>query len=233
MMLPPPHDAPFSRQEAHDLDIHLGPSLRNRLIAELALRDVDPPRYAPYLSEVTGRALQTVARWIAPNNPGLPDLKSLAVLCLQFDVDPGWMLGLSTQRLRLARDLLPAPIQARLQGGGPASFDWHTHITRQIDALEHYTAHRMRGHDMAPLIADGAPYFVDTRIDHISTNGIYALRYQGQVLVRHAEIRIGEGTLLRSEQPHGAEILFDTRTTNATGLTVLGRVALAINVVRF
>lgn len=224
---------PLSRQEAHQLDTRLGAGLRNRLIAELALRDVDPPHYAHYLTEVTGRAPQTVARWIDPHSPGLPDLKSLAVLCIQFDVDAGWLLGLSTQRLRLAHDRLPAPIQAQLHGGAPMPFDWHAHITRQVDVPEHYTAYRMRGHDMAPLIADGAPYFVDTRIDRISANGIYALQYQGQVLVRHAEIRIGEGTVLRSERAHSSDIVPDTTPANMIGLTVLGRVTLAVNVVHF
>lgn len=232
--MPLQHGVPLTPEQIRQANVQLPTRFRNRLIAELALRDVDPKHYAAHLSKITGRAVQTAARWIDPDKPGLPDLHSLTTLCLLFEVDANWLLGLSSARICLNKAALPASLQTHPPLHEDTDFDWLAEVVRLAMLPDWCQAAQMEGNDMAPLITHGAPFFIDTSVDHISSNGLYALRYRGQILVRHAELRIGEGVLLRCQNPKNTPILLkESDTASASAVVVLGRVAMAVNVLRF
>ncbi|WP_377705345.1 helix-turn-helix transcriptional regulator [Pseudoduganella sp. UC29_71] len=229
-MEPDQRRAPLAREQAKNLDLHLVPGLRNRLIAELAARDIPAHQHASYLSRLTGRAVQTVARWIDADQPGLPDLASLAVLALQLNVDAHWLLGLLQHRLDCPYDRLPRPLLAELYPDGPPSADWVGALLPKIGATSAGRAGIMQGTEMAPLIPDGTPFFYDDSQRRVSCNGIYLLAYNGHTLVRHVERRIGEGLLLRCENTSYADSLLKDADGADAKLTVLGRVLLVVRV---
>lgn len=229
-MDPDQRRAPLARDQAKNLDLRLVPALRNRLIAELAARDIPAHQYASYLSCLTGRAMQTVARWIDADQPGLPDLASLAVLSLQLNVDAHWLLGLLQHRLDCPYDRLHGALLAELYPDGPPSADWVGALLPPIGASAARKAGIMRGSEMAPLIPDGTPFFYDNTQRRVDCNGIYLLAYDGQTLVRHVERRIGEGLLLRCENASYTDSLLKDADGAAAKLTVLGRVLLVVSI---
>lgn len=226
------HDVPLTRTQAQQIDLPLVPAVGNRLVAEMALRDVSQHQQVHYLSEVTGRALQTVARWIDPDKPGMPDLRSLALLSIQFGVDANWLLGLTAHRTPFRKDLLPYPLSKQLVSRSTAPTDWLVPLLEQTALFSDHSVATMHGHDMAPVILDGAPFFFDANIKKVDSNGIYYLLYHGRKMVRHIEVRIGEGVLLRCENTQ-YEPTTVTDLGSTPDLRILGRVTLAINACRF
>lgn len=224
-------NVPLTRPQAQQIDLHLIPGVCNRLIAEMALRDVSQHQQVHYLSELTGRALQTVSRWIDPDKPGMPDLRSLALLALQFGVDANWLLGLCAHRMPFRLDLLPALLVAQLTPERPESTDWLGPLLGKTLGFAAHSIATMRGNDMAPVIQDGSPFFFDGTITKVDSNGIYYLQYRGQPLVRHIEIRIGEGFLLRCENAQNEPTKVCDLDTSPD-LRILGRVTLALNACR-
>lgn len=228
-----PSPAPLSRDVVDAIEHDVVPSLRERLIAELDRIGLSPPQRLHYLSEISVRALQTVMRWIAKDRPGLPDSKSLALLCLRLDVDANWMLGLTRRRMRfpfenLIDELRPAfPEQV-----GRA--DWIGYLNDKLaDEAAVSEVVIMRGDDMAPLINDGCPIFVDTTQTQVDLNGIYVLDYDGRTMVRHVETRIGEGMVLRCENERYGQTVIRSRSRAARlRLKVIGKVLLTIDVRR-
>jgi len=82
---------------------------------------------------------------------------------------------------------------------------------------------------MEPKIKDGAPLLVDTRTKEFAGNGTYVLEYQRRTVVRNVESRIGEGLVLRCENPKYKETLIrDAAAARRMGLKVVGRVRLGI-----
>jgi len=225
------YDVPLTRNQAQQIDLHLAPGVGNRLVAEMALRDVSQHHQVHYLSEITGRALQTVARWIDPDKPGMPDLRSLALLSIQFGVDANWLLGLSTRRVPFRSDLLPAPLAAQLTTLRQESGDWLTPLLDQTSAFVAQSVATMRGPDMAPVILDGAPFFFDPAITQVESSGIYYLQYRGKKLVRHIELRIGEGMLLRCEDSKSKPTVLKNLDASSD-LHILGRVTMVLNACR-
>jgi len=225
------YNAPLTRAQAQQIDFHLVPGVANRLVAEMALRDVSQHHQVHYLSQITGRALQTVARWIDPDKPGMPDLRSLALLSIQFGVDANWLLGLSAHRTPFRNDLLPPPLVKQLHAKRSPQGDWLGPLLEQSSPYLEQSVATMLGHDMAPLIVDGSPFFFDASIKRVESNGIYYLQYRGQKIVRHIEIRIGEGFLLRCENSQ-CEPTTVADISSAPDLRLLGRVTLAINACR-
>lgn len=204
--------------------INLQPGLRDRLIEEMDKSKILEEERLQYLSMLTGRAPQTVRRWLAKEEPGLPDLISFASLCFRFDADANWMLGLAQTRFAL-----PKAEAGSVQGDMPG---WAVHIVKQVteNAVGCETAY-MAGDDMEPKIKNGAPMLVDMEAKEIDANGTYLLEYQGKTLVRHVEIRIGEGLLLSCENvKYKPTILKDKTAVKKLGLKVLGRVKLAVGV---
>jgi hypothetical protein len=225
------YDTPLTRVQAQQIDLHLVPGVANRLIAEMALRDISQHHQVHYLSQITGRALQTVARWIDPDKPGMPDLRSLALLSIQFGVDANWLLGLSAHRTPFRNDLLPSPLAKQLLAKHAQPGDWLGALLELSSPYQKYSVATMRGQDMAPIIVDGSPFFFDANVTRVESNGIYYLQYRGQKIVRHVEIRIGKGFLLRCENSQ-CEPTTVPDISCAPELRVLGRVTMAINACR-
>lgn len=229
-MKPARRNVPLTREQARNLDLALIPNVRNRLIAELVARDIPTPEQPAYLSDITGRALQTVARWVDANHPGLPDLGSLALLSLQLNLDANWLLGLLYHRQCCPYDRLTPRLKSAFDPSFDTSSDWVGALSLVIGSACTGKTGIMRGPEMAPLLRDGAPFFYDDGQPRIDCNGIYFLSYRGQTLVRHVERRIGEGLLLRCENPEYADTLLRDTTRAKANLTVIGRVLMAINV---
>lgn len=229
-MEPDQCSAPLTREQARELDLHLVPGLRNRLIAELAARDIPHSQYAPYLSSLTGRVLQTVKRWIVADPPGLPDPASLAVLALQLNLDPNWLLGLARHPSSFPYDRLPQHLLAALYPNGDAPADWVGALLSHLSSYASLKVGIMRGQEMAPLIPDGAPFFFDDSQTQISCNGIYLLGHHGQLLVRHVERRVGEGLLLRCENNAYGDTLLKESDVAPPTLEVQGRLQLVFHV---
>lgn len=227
------NNIPLTREAVRELDIDIVPGVRQRLIAELDRRGIHPGQREHFLSQITGRALQTVARWIDEEKPGLPDLKSLAIVCLQFDMDANWILGLTSNRLPFPKQQLSPRVQEQVYGHEEPSFDWVGNMLGQTASFSGPNQVAvMKGDDMAPLIHDGAPFFFDATVNEVEVNGIYVLDYQGRRLVRHIEIIVGEGLLLRCENQRYNSTLVKLSKAMLT-LTILGRVKAAININRF
>lgn len=221
--------APLSAAAARTVPIDIIPGVRRRLLMELERINVPPALRAHYLSEMTGRAVQSASRWIAHDKPGLPDLRSLAILCLQFKLDANWMLGLTQHRSRLP--LMDLNAQLLPFFDLPADeFDWIGTLRDQVHVFASACGvTRMSGNDMAPLIEDGAPVFFDPSHNEVTSNGIYLLEYDGKLLVRHVEIRMGEGILLRCENPiYNSTLIENQDVASRIRLKVIGRVRLAI-----
>jgi hypothetical protein len=181
-----------------------------------------------YLCSMTGRKPQTVRRWIEPEKPGLPDLASFAAICVAFDSDANWMLGLTKTRYGL-----PRALEGEAMAGGPPGgerFAWVEEIVRQVaESADGCDLFHMPGDDMEPKIKNGAPLLVDTRTKDFAGNGTYLLEYQRRTVVRNVESRIGEGLVLKCENPKYKETLIkDPSTARRMGLKVIGRVRLGV-----
>lgn len=215
------------------LDIDLVPGLRNRLIAEMGPDVPAGPASVHLLTELSGRTIQSALRWIADEKPGLPDLRSLAILCLQFGVDANWILGLTEQRLPFPFNNINNRLHRQAWPDRQLPVNWIGHVMTRV-GLDYPGARVMimRGDDMAPLIREGAPVFFDDAVSTIDLNGVYLLEYQGKTLVRHVEIRIGEGLLLRCEnERYGSTIIANNDIGAAIDMVVLGKVIMAVNIV--
>jgi DNA-binding transcriptional LysR family regulator len=232
-MEPDQRGVPLTRQQAQQLDFGLVPGLRNRLVAELDARHVSSNEFVLFLHRLTGRAKQTVARWIDADHPGLPDPASLAVLSLQLDVDTGWLLGLTSRRMPFAVDRLPLQLLQQLPSS-PTRPAWFGAVADKTAVASGLAMAIMNGHDMAPRILHGSPYFYDPAQNRIACNGIYVLEYLGQTIVRHVELQVGAGVLLRCENSQYDNVRVDEDVLLAEdGVCVRGRVTLAINVCDF
>ncbi|GAB2855666.1 hypothetical protein GCM10027277_25270 [Pseudoduganella ginsengisoli] len=229
-MEPEQRSAPPARELARELESNLVPGLRNRLIAELAARDIPPSQYTLYLAKITGRAPQTVKRWLKPNLPGLPDLASLALLGMQLNLDPNWLLGLQRHRANFSYARLPQHLLDTLYPDGKVPADWIGALLSHIDAHTSLKVGIMRGQEMAPLIRDGEPFFFDDTQTQISCNGVYLLGQNGQTMVRQVERRIGEGLLLRCANKDYADTLLKDADEAAAPLIVHGRLLLVFHV---
>src|SRR5437867_13328521 len=86
-----------------DMTMALLPGLRDRLFKEMDGAKIPKEGRLQYLCSMTGRKPQTARRWIETEKPGLPDLESFAVICIAFDTDANWMLGLTKTRYALPR----------------------------------------------------------------------------------------------------------------------------------
>lgn len=222
---------PLSKETASTIGIDLVPGFRNRLNVELAKLNITGAQRPSFLSEITGRALQTVSRWVDSDTPGLPDLRSLAVLCIQFGVDANWLLGLTRHRTAFLFNDLADSVAAHFANEDQKRPDWISALIAQTASdLHEWQVHVMWGDDMVPLINPGAAVFfdmIDTRGD---ANGIYVLEYLGQMVIRHVEVRPEDGLLLRCENTRYASINIQRPSMC---LRIVGKVKLAFNPVRF
>ena len=68
-------------------------------------------------------------------------------------------------------------------------------------------------------------------VTQVDNSGIYYLQYRGKKLVRHIEVRIGEGMLLRSENSKSKPTVLKN-LDSASDLEILGRVTMVLNACR-
>lgn len=231
------HRRPVERQEdssevAAEKEPDLIPGLRERLIDELDHSGIDTTERVRYLSAGTGRAAQSVMRWLSQRSPGLPDLRSLAILCLRLEVDANWMLGL----IRIRRPFPRESAQAALLHWLPRvpSTDWLGRLDFHMERLaQGYDVYLMKGDDMAPVISDGMPFLVDSTVSRLAGNGIYFLTLQGTSLVRYVELYGGQKFSLRCVNERYREITIDTEAPSPPALQVLGKVRMAFELKHF
>lgn len=221
----------LSKETASTVAIDLVPGFRNRLNVELAKLNIPGSQRQRFLSDITGRALQTVSRWIEPGTPGLPDLRSLAILCIQFGVDANWLLGLTNHRTAFLFDDLVDGVAAHFCGEEQPRADWiGALIAQAASELHAWQVHVMEGDDMAPLINPGAAVFFDMIDARTDVNGTYVLDYLGRMLVRYVDVQLGRDLLLRCENKRYAPTSIPQPLA---GLTIMGKVKLVFNPVHF
>lgn len=207
------------------------PGFRRRLIAELDETGVEIGDRIRYLSSETGRAAQSVMRWISQKSPGLPDLRSLAILCLRLEVDANWMLGLLRARRPFPTESARLPLRSWLPNA-PSS-DWFGRLDFHMDKLaQGYDVYLMKGDDMAPVIADGMPFLVDSSVSQLAGNGIYFLSLKGTSMVRYVELS-SDQFFMRCANERYREIAVDQAATSGAILQIHGKVCMAFELKRF
>lgn len=206
-------------------DLALSPGIRDRMFVQMNESGIPEERRLRYLCAITGCAPQTVRRWITSDKPGLPDLSSFATICLRFNTDANWFLGLTSTKYQLSHD---KDIEPKLHSPPLARDD-----TEWIDYITHQAAERagdcivlyMPGDEMEPRIQEGAPLLVKSSIQKIEGNGIYVLIHQGRTLVRTIEHRIGEGIVIGCiNKSYKDVVLKDEAAAKKFGVSVIGKV---------
>ncbi|MDO8770599.1 MAG: S24 family peptidase [Burkholderiaceae bacterium] len=196
------------------------------LIDRLDQAEVPVHKRMVYVAALTGRAVQTVSRWFDIGRTGLPDLESYARLCEGLRCNADWMLGLSaTAGLRSEAQL----------AGANAGQSWIGELLVKIGSEFHRCeAMRMSGDEMAPRIQDGDHMFVSRDIGAVSGNGIFVIEWNGRLVVRHVENRIGQGVVLSCESRAYAEcVVKDALAARRMGLRVVGKVQGIVRAVHF
>lgn len=205
-------------------------AFRDRLNARLNLAGVPDHARTAYVAALTDRAPQTVSRWLDPDRPGLPDMESCARLCRALPCSADWLMGLVQQAARRTSALsMRSP--GTIPQAEPSALDLLGDLILSFQDCEPM---RMAGDEMAPRIRDGDMLFVNSACDRLSGNGIYVLEFDGRVLVRDVENRIGAGLVFRCANPHYKEsTVRDFAAAERIGLRVLGLVVGTIAAVRF
>lgn len=204
------------------LKLDLNPGLRDRLFQQLDESNIPEDERLGYLCLLTGRAPQTVRRWIDKTKAGLPDLMSFAVLCVRFDTDANWLLGLTDVKYHLPKS------GAAGEDDGKADerrTGWAEEFARQLsDKARGCQPFLMPGDEMEPRIQKGALVFIDPTVTMIQGNGIYALEYKERTTIRIVEDRIGEGLVLSCENKQYKDtVVKDPAAVKKLGLKVIGK----------
>jgi phage repressor protein C with HTH and peptisase S24 domain len=96
-----------------------------------------------------------------------------------------------------------------------------------------YDVYLMRGDDMAPVIADGMPFLVDSSVSQVCGNGIYFLTLQGVSMVRYIELSTDHTFSLRCANERYNVITVDPGVARELSLEVHGKVCMAFDLKRF
>jgi hypothetical protein len=194
----------------------LTPGVRDRLIAQLIALGVPPHKRVSFVADLTGCAAQTVRRWFAERDPGLPDLKSFAVLCRELRLNADDLMGVADDdgTGSHTHDGLLIEVARCVRGMASA-------LGRKSLLSEPVT---VPGDEMAPRLREGDVAFVD-RDSGFTGNGLYAFEYQGEVVIRRVEMRPGRGWLLKCDNKAYGESEFRERgPTSQRGMRLLGKV---------
>jgi len=225
---------PGGKLDVTTIQLDLVPGFRERLIEKMEAANVPGEARLAHLSALTGRVPQTSRRWIDPVKPGLPDLESFAQLCMGFESDANWFLGLLQLRdtMILEDELSKDREPANNSGDADEKIDA---IVRELAVeLAGCDPMQMTGDDMVPAIHDGDMMFVDRRNPSIGGNGIYVVEVDQRVMVRNVESRIGEGLILSCENRKYKEcVVEDASAAQRMGLKVIGKVRACIGITRF
>lgn len=209
-------------KEPHDVaglpaqPLRLVPDVRDRLQVRLAALGVRPDRVVSHVAGLTHRAAQSVRRWFDPATPGLPDLQSFARLCQGLGCSADEIIGMvapdqaTLERCRevlVIADSIYAIAEALRKRGGAGE------------------PMRVPGDEMAPQLREGDLVFVDTGIDHLAGNGLYALEYDGKLLIRRIEQRLGGRLVLKcTNRTYQDWELAESTAVRRSGLKILGKV---------
>lgn len=177
-----------------------------------------------YVAALTLRAPQTVSRWLAATNPGLPDLESFRRLCIGLHCSSDSLLSLAG---------VAAVDEA--SDADAVETGWARHIFQRMrdESAQCYVT-RMRGDEMEPTIRDGDAVFVDSGAQRILGNGIYALQFSGRIVVRRVEASLGVGLTIKCDKPgYRDQVVEDDAAAALLGLRVLGKVLGVAGVMRF
>jgi hypothetical protein len=181
----------------------------------------------PYLSALSGRAVQTVSRWLNADPPGLPDLNSLIRLCVQLCCSADTLLGLTVPQPN-------AEVGTKMALAEPVADAGLAALTDMAQGFPGCEPLRICGDEMAPRLRDGDLAFVDVGVDALAGNGIYVIEIDRRVVVRRFENRIGTGLVFRCENRSYLEcVVKDSAAAQRLGLRVVGRVVGAISAQRF
>lgn len=199
----------------------LTPGVRDRLLERLVAMGLPPEKRVSYVAGLTGRATQTVRRWFAPRQPGLPDLQSFARLCVELRCSADEVIGLSEATIgrAVAGDGLLVQVAECVHGMAS--------LLRRRDRSGELR--RVSGDEMEPRLRDGDMVFVPRGRNGFSSNGLYALQCKGRVIVRRVEQQVGRGWVLKCDNKAYADIVVESdAAAGRLGLRVLGKVRGAI-----
>lgn len=199
--------------------LDLTPGVRDWLIERLFAMGLPAARQVSFVAGLTGRASQTVRRWFARSNPGLPDLRSFARLCSELDISADEVMGLNRISCSDAVGHAPLPDVTRCVQDMAKALGRMGRLGEPV---------RVPGDEMAPRLHEGDLVFVD-RDGSFTGNGLYAFEFRGAVIIRRVEHRLGQGWLLKCDNRAYADSEFDEVSAPcAQGPRVLGRVRGAI-----
>lgn len=222
------------KSDGKTVRLDLTPGFRKRLIEKMEAANVPEEARLAHLSALTGRVPQTSRRWIDPVKPGLPDLESFVLLCMGFDSDANWFLGLQQPRHARIFENESSPDRGLANEPVDAIARIETIVREIVDEVTGCEPMKMTGDDMVPAIHDGDTMFVDRRNPNIAGNGIYVVECDRRVMVRNVESRIGEGLILGCENRKYKEcVVKDAAAAKRMGLKVIGKVRASIGVTRF
>lgn len=202
-------------------ELTLSPGLRDRLLERLVAMGLPSEKRVSFVAEVTGRASQTVRRWFASRDPGLPDLHSFARLCVNLGCSADDMLGLGacavapggaqgTDLMQVAECVQGMAVTLRRKGrlGEPM---------------------RVCGDEMQPRLYEGDMVFVDRTANCLAGNGLYALECKGRVVIRRVEQQMGQGWVVKCDNRSYGDTPVETAAVwRRLGLRVIGKVQGAI-----
>lgn len=169
-----------------------------------------------HVASLTHRAAQSVRRWFDPETPGLPDLESFARLCKGLGCSADEVMGLTPEDPETREQCREAIVMA-------------DSIYAMTEALRRRggTGKPMRvpGDEMEPHLHEGDLVFVDVGIGHLAGNGLYALEYDGKLLIRRIEQRLGGRLVLKcTNRTYQDWELVESTAVRRSGLKILGKV---------
>lgn len=212
---------PAQRRTEPHISYAAQPEFGEKLVQILTDRNLPAHKWSQFLAFNTGRRRQVVERWFKGKKLGLPDLPSFARLCIMFNIDPTWLLGLSQTKLPLAHvDITQQPDEPQTVRA------WLGEVFSEFArAPAECVAMRMTGNEMEPAIARNALMLVDTGVKQLAGNGLYVLDWKGSQTVRRIETRIGIGVLIQCANPAYEPVtLANPKALKDSGVTVFGQV---------
>jgi len=202
-----------------------------RLIEVFEQSNVPEHGRASFLASLTGKNRQTVTTWLRGQQ--LPDLQSFVTVALAFDLDMYYVLGITKAARRRVPGALPGVARRRsaVDSNGVAlatmldeqGVRWFTQAYSCDPAA--LMLRPMVGDSMAPDIDHNELIAIDTTVQAIEGDGIYALEKDKTLFVRRVEVHISGGYTLHARNSHYSAV----RVEGAQGVAfrdmkILGRV---------
>ena len=192
------------------------PGLRDTLVGRLTAMGLPADKQVSFVADLTGCATQTVRRWLATSNPGLPDLRSFTRLCHELDISTDEVIGVGHAPSASGRAPESSLMRvARCVHGIARELDRRGHLAGPI---------RVSGDEMAPRLQEGDWVFLDQDA-HFTGSGLYGFERKGEVVIRRVQDRVGAGWVLTCDNKAYANgELGEMSARRMRGLRLLGRV---------